>query len=65
MLAMRGLDFLKPKETGTNLKKILEVLQKTQKPHQNDRYFGDDFNALLEIISGNEPENIKIHNGVR
>jgi histidine ammonia-lyase len=64
MLAMRGLDFLKPKETGTNLKKILEVLQKTQKPHQNDRYFGDDFNALLEIISSNEPENIKIHNGV-
>ncbi|MEA1883143.1 MAG: histidine ammonia-lyase [Thermotogota bacterium] len=65
MLAMRGLDFLKPLETGTNLKKILVVLQKTQKPHQNDRYFGNDFNVLLEVISNNEPENIKIHNGVR
>ena len=55
MLAMRGLDFLKPLETGANLKMILNVLQKTQKPHQKDRYFGDDFNIILESISNNEP----------
>ena len=48
MLAMRGLDFLKPLETGANLKMILNVLQKTQKPHQKDRYFGDDFNIILQ-----------------
>ena len=58
MLAIRGLDFLKPLETGVVLKKILNRLQVTQKPHQQDRYFGDDFNRLLEIISDTEPSNV-------
>lgn len=64
MLALRGLSFLAPLETGDSLKRVLDVLQKTQKPHQNDRYFGDDFNALLEIISHNEPFMLKTQNGV-
>jgi len=58
MLAMRGLEFLRPMKTGIILEKILEKLQLTQKPHHQDRYFGDDFNSLLELISTSEPSTI-------
>jgi len=35
----------------------LQELQETQKPHHQDRYFGDDFNVLLEYIAHKEPMN--------
>jgi len=57
MLALRGLEFLKPMETGLTLRNILQELQETQKPHHQDRYFGDDFNVLLEYIAHKEPMN--------
>jgi len=57
MLALRGLEFLKPLETGLTLRNILQELHLTQKPHHQDRYFGDDFNALLEFIAQKEPIN--------
>jgi len=58
MLAMRGLEFLSPMKTGKILENILEKLQLTQKAHTHDRYFGDDFNFLLELISTSEPSTI-------
>ena len=57
MLALRGLEFLKPMETGLTLRNFLQELQETQKPHHQDRYFGDDFNVLLEYIAHKEPMN--------
>ncbi len=55
MLAMRGLEFLRPMKTGIALERLLKQLLKTQKAYYNDRYFGDDFNSLLELITTNEP----------
>jgi len=43
------------------LRSILKELENTQRPHQQDRFFGDDFNALLDLISTREPVNTAHH----
>jgi len=55
MLALRGLCFLRPMKTGERLEKYVEILQQTQKPHHSDRYFGDDFQNILDFICNNNP----------
>ncbi|HRW92414.1 MAG TPA: histidine ammonia-lyase [Thermotogota bacterium] len=50
MLALRGLAFLKPLETGRRLLPLVEQLEGLLQPYTGDRYFGDDFQAILDWI---------------
>lgn len=53
MLSLRALHFLKPLTTGTKLFEILKPIQSLLDPHENDRYFGDDFQRIHTYISAN------------
>ncbi|HPF16039.1 MAG TPA: histidine ammonia-lyase [Thermotogota bacterium] len=55
MLALRGLCFLRPMKTGKLLEFYIERFQQTLKPHHSDRYFGDDFQSILDIIRNHNP----------
>jgi len=57
MLSYRGIEYLKPLETGFRLKEVLKRIAPTQSRFDGDRYFGQDFDNILNLIKRNGPEN--------
>lgn len=51
MLAVRALQILAPLQTGVALRTIVTTLESMIQPYEQDRFFGDDYQAIWNYIS--------------
>jgi len=56
MLSYRGLEFLSELKTGEKLDDIINEFKGEFSEYKEDRYFGEDFERILNYISENDPK---------
>ncbi len=59
MLSARGLEFLRPLRVGTKLEPLVARIQSVLLPVEGDRFFGDEYEAVLAIISSVFPSEVR------